>query len=160
MKSFNLEKFRKDQKMTQKQVAIIVGCGQSFISAIENGQDKMPNTWVKILEKEFNIANISDYMTDIKPEGDSMVAENNIGTAITGKDINVNPDISEITKMMEARDGLVRDIMKSRDESMISKDKQIEKLFEQNDRLLTSLERLIDQMDRRLALIEGAHKVK
>lgn len=158
MKEFNLEKFRKCQKMTQKQIAAIVGCGQSFISAIENGQDKMPVTWITLLEEKLDISDIGDYMTDVIAENDNVVSENNIGTAITGKDINVNPCISEITRMMETRDSLVRDIMKSRDESMTSKDKQIEKLFEQNDRLLTSLERVIDQMDRRLSMMEDTHR--
>jgi transcriptional regulator with XRE-family HTH domain len=39
---FDLKGFRKDRKMSQKQISEILGIGTSFISQIETGKDPMP----------------------------------------------------------------------------------------------------------------------
>jgi transcriptional regulator with XRE-family HTH domain len=40
---FDLKGFRKDRKMSQKQISEILGIGTSFISQIETGKDPMPS---------------------------------------------------------------------------------------------------------------------
>ena len=42
--SFDLKKFRKEKRLSQKELANILGIGQSFVSQIENGKDPMPET--------------------------------------------------------------------------------------------------------------------
>lgn len=39
---FDLKGFRKDRKLSQKQISEIIGIGTSFISQIETGKDPMP----------------------------------------------------------------------------------------------------------------------
>lgn len=40
---FDLKGFRKDRKLSQKQISDILGIGTSFISQIETGKDPMPS---------------------------------------------------------------------------------------------------------------------
>ena len=41
---FDLKKFRKEKGLSQKELANILGIGQSFVSQIENGKDPMPDS--------------------------------------------------------------------------------------------------------------------
>ena len=50
---FNLRIFRKQKGLTQKQIASFLGVGQSFVSQIESGKDKMPDEYVPILIDKF-----------------------------------------------------------------------------------------------------------
>jgi predicted transcriptional regulator len=61
MKLFDLKQFRKDKKITQNDLTIILNCKQSFISAVESGRRTLPKDKIKILESKFG--DISDYIT-------------------------------------------------------------------------------------------------
>lgn len=46
---FDLRRFRKDKGLSQKDLAYILGIGQSFISQIETGKDSMPDEYYGLL---------------------------------------------------------------------------------------------------------------
>jgi len=50
MYTIDLKKFRKDNGLKQSDVALYFACDQSFISQIENGKSKIPDSYIsKIL---------------------------------------------------------------------------------------------------------------
>lgn len=65
----DLKRLRKEKKITQKELAQLLSCGQSFIASVENGRRDLSPTKIEILEREFG--NICSYITndieEIKP---------------------------------------------------------------------------------------------
>lgn len=59
---FDLKKFRKKFKLTQTDVAFILGCGQSNIAAIEKNGKSLNDEQIKTLESKYG--DISDYISD------------------------------------------------------------------------------------------------
>lgn len=58
---FDLKRFRKEKKISQKALAEELGVVQSFISQMENGKDPIPDTVMAKLVDLYDIQNISDY---------------------------------------------------------------------------------------------------
>ena len=46
---FDLKRFRKDNKLTQEEMADILSCGQAFISHVEKGIKDLPQDKMNIL---------------------------------------------------------------------------------------------------------------
>ncbi len=61
---FDLRTFRADHKVSQKELAERFGRPQSFLSAIEHGKRSAPPALLDALAREFNVDNISDYLSD------------------------------------------------------------------------------------------------
>lgn len=59
---FNLKKFRKDFKLTQTDVAFILGCGQPNIAAIEKDGKSISDSQLSMLEEKFG--DLGYYKTD------------------------------------------------------------------------------------------------
>jgi phage repressor protein C with HTH and peptisase S24 domain len=51
--NFDLRRFRKDKGLSQKDLASILGIGQSFISQIETGKDSMPEEYYNLLTEKY-----------------------------------------------------------------------------------------------------------
>lgn len=51
--NFDLRRFRKDNGLSQKDLALILGIGQSFISQIETGKDSMPEEYYDLLTGKY-----------------------------------------------------------------------------------------------------------
>lgn len=66
----DLKRLRIEKGITQKELAELLSCGQSFIANVENGRRELPPVKMEILEKEFG--NICSYITndieEIKPK--------------------------------------------------------------------------------------------
>jgi transcriptional regulator with XRE-family HTH domain len=58
---FDLKGFRKDRKMSQKQISEIIGIGTSFISQIETGKDPMPAYIPEKLAEAFGKSEVEKY---------------------------------------------------------------------------------------------------
>lgn len=56
---FDLKRFRKDNNLTQNEIADILSCGQAFISHVEKGIKDLPQDKRLILEERFG--NICSY---------------------------------------------------------------------------------------------------
>ena len=65
----DLKRLRKEKRITQKELAQLLSCGQSFIANVENGRRDLPPVKIEILERKFG--NICSYITndieEIKP---------------------------------------------------------------------------------------------
>ena len=65
----DLKRLRKEKGITQKELAQLLSCGQSFIANVENGRRDLQPVKIEILERKFG--NICSYITndieEIKP---------------------------------------------------------------------------------------------
>ena len=59
--TLNIRQIRSDYKLSQKDIANIVGCRQGFVSQVENGVDPMPSEWAKKIADSLNISDIQKY---------------------------------------------------------------------------------------------------
>jgi len=57
---FDIEKFIKEKKITQKELANVLGVSQPFISQIKDGKRELPSNKKKLLKKKFG--DISAYI--------------------------------------------------------------------------------------------------
>lgn len=55
----DLKRLRKEKGITQKELAQLLSCGQSFIANVENGRRDLPPVKIEILERKFG--NICSY---------------------------------------------------------------------------------------------------
>lgn len=49
----DLKRLRKEKGITQKELAQLLSCGQSFIANVENGRRDLPPVKIEILERKF-----------------------------------------------------------------------------------------------------------
>ena len=61
---FDLKGFRKDRKLSQKQISEVLGIGTSFISQIETGKDPMPSYVPDKLAATFGKEEVDKYFRD------------------------------------------------------------------------------------------------
>lgn len=109
MKQIDLQKLRKDNKISQKQLAEILNVPQSFISQIENKKDPMPAYWPQLLIDKLNISDISVYEVEESPQ--ATIVNNQNGTSVFN-------DLDKFIMLMKSRDELFRDIVKEKDEQI------------------------------------------
>lgn len=133
---FDLKRFRKDNKLTQEEMADILSCGQAFISHVEKGIKDLPQDKMNILEERYG----------------------NICSYISGNITSVNREQKQPKKMEEVStdakdllfagaDAFSRQIIQMMNEKLIApysmlveKDKEIERLNREIGRLEARLE--------------------
>lgn len=62
-----LEEFREAKRLSQDELAEMVGCGKSKISKLENGQQVLNLRWAKILAPALG-RNPLDFFPDLRPD--------------------------------------------------------------------------------------------
>lgn len=134
MEVVDLYRIRKDKKKTQKDIALIVDCKQSFISQIENGQSFVPEGWIPILVEALGIENIGDYITYISDEKNSANA-NNGGTAVSGNrnkvtnGVTADPNIDKLLNEISEQRKMYASHMDRLFAQLEKRDEQIDKLI-------------------------------
>lgn len=114
MKRIDLQRIRKEKKLSQKQIAEILNVPQSFISQVENMKSPMPEYWISILVDKLNISDISNYEVELEEQ-------------IISQGFN---DIDKFMELLKSRDSVFREIVQKKDEQI--------------DRLLTIIENMKD----------------
>lgn len=61
-KTFDLKKFRAEKKLTQKQLAHVLGVEQSFLSNVERGVSPFPDNQIETLAHHYG--DLSSYITN------------------------------------------------------------------------------------------------
>lgn len=138
----DLKRLRKEKGITQKELAQLLSCGQSFIANVENGRRDLPPVKIEILEKKFgNIAVITNNIEEIKP--------------IENKPKTIAPKQHSQTEKMEVStdilfagaDAFSRQLIQLMNEKLIApysmiteKEKEIERLNREIGRLEALLE--------------------
>lgn len=70
MARFDISRLRKENGMSQSELANLLQMTQSFLSAIENGKSPLPIEKEGRLCEIFSLPNLNDYAIDRKSEGD------------------------------------------------------------------------------------------
>lgn len=120
---FDLKRFRREKKISQQDFASAMECGQSFISQIENGKDRMPDTWIDKIANIYNVTNIEEYIIP------NNILENQVyyggdQSNINGDNINGN----NVTVNKSNTDKLL-DLLASKESALIKAQEQIDKLL-------------------------------
>lgn len=104
MKVFDLKGFRKDKKITQKEIAEIFACNQNFISRIESGIRPLPADKMEILQSVYG--DISEYYKEDLEPNDSHTNTVNISRdsvkvgGDVGGSIRQGGDLSEVVEKL------------------------------------------------------------
>ena len=123
MLQFDLQRIRKEQKITQLVLSQMIGYPQSFISKIERGTASAPVALIKKVQEVFGIENIEPYVKDdlqIKEEA----MRNALGIEAPPEPMAKKDREAKLFEMLERRDA------------------RIEKLEAENDRLRQELDEL------------------
>lgn len=139
MQRFDLKRFRLDRKLTQKELAEILMCKQSYISNIENGIKPISKEKLDILQSKFG--DISKYYSGISPKQNTVLKE------ATPEDF-----------MFAGADAFSRQVVKMMNDKLIApygmlveKDKEIERL----NRLIGRLQNEIEELKKGSAQTEN-----
>lgn len=132
MKIFDLKAFRRDNGITQAELAVFFGCNQNFISRIEGGIRSIPADKLEILEAKYG--DISKYYRERPSQKIGNINSGSNSNEPVAAHPNEAASGSElIVRMMNEKQiapyGLLED-----------KDKQIERLNRQIGRLEAELE--------------------
>ncbi len=73
MEIFDLKRFRRDNRLTQTQIANLFGCKQSYISDIERFRRPMPEAYMKILLDRFNAEEVKTYYIEHSIQNPNLV---------------------------------------------------------------------------------------
>lgn len=126
MQSFDLKQFRKDNNLTQKDLADLFECNQVFISRIEKGERQIPPDKMVILQSKYG--NITSYYKELA-EGVSVPEATPQDLLFTGADVFSRQIIQMMNEKLIAPYSLV-----------VEKDKEIEKLNREIGKLQAQLE--------------------
>lgn len=110
MKRIDLQRLRKESKISQKELAKMLNVPQSFISQVETGKDPMPEYWPQMLIDNLNISDISVYEIEENDPVPTFINSQN-GTSVFN-------DIDKFIDLMKSRDELFRDVVKEKDEQI------------------------------------------
>lgn len=134
----DLKRLRKENGITQKELAQLLSCGQSFIANVENGRRDLPPVKIEILERKFG--NICSYITnDIEENKPKTIAPKQHSQT---EKMEVSTDI-----LFAGADAFSRQLIQLMNEKLIApysmiteKEKEIERLNREIGRLEALLE--------------------
>lgn len=134
----DLKRLRKEKGITQKELAQLLSCGQSFIANVENGRRDLPPVKIEILERKFG--NICSYITnDIEENKPKTIAPKQHSQT---EKMEVSTDI-----LFAGADAFSRQLIQLMNEKLIApysmiteKEKEIERLNREIGRLEALLE--------------------
>lgn len=135
----DLKRLRKEKGITQKELAQLLSCGQSFIANVENGRRDLPPVKIEILERKFG--NICSYITND-------IEEENKPKTIAPKQHSQTEKMEVSTDILFAgADAFSRQLIQLMNEKLIApysmiteKEKEIERLNREIGRLEALLE--------------------
>lgn len=140
MKVFDLQRFLKEKKYTQKELAGLLSCTQPYLSAILSGKKQFSEEKLKLIISYFG--DINDYMIEIE----------NSPTPLNSPPVKYNQK-EEVIINRE-----ILDLLKSQTDAILSQQRTIEKMVDdkasQSDTIL-SQQRIIEKMlDKKTAVLK------
>lgn len=128
MEVFDLKRFRGDKNITQDQLTLILGCKQSFISAVEKGKKKLSDDKISLLKDKYG--DLSGYITK----------ENNSHDEASVANLEEKDTTLLIVQMMNNRLIAPFSLIEDRDREIARLNKEIAKLSRETGRLEAQLE--------------------
>lgn len=129
MERFDLQRFRKDKNLTQKDLTDVLSCSQPFISSVEKGNRPLPHEMMVILQSKYGY--VDDYIIN----------------EITEETDEIRTNMESLDVFPAGADVFSRQIIKMMNEKLIApysllaeKDKEIERLNREIGKLKAQLE--------------------
>lgn len=138
---FDLQRIRKEKKVTQSELAKMTSYPQGFISEIENGKASAPEAFINKVAEIFNIAEIKGYIK----EDSNLSASKEKDSNVNEKDSNVIAKNSKLPplEIQSTKEDYEITISKAMFttiiDSLLKKDKKIEELELENQLLKKQL---------------------
>lgn len=140
MARFDIARLRKENGMSQGELASLLQINQSFLSAIENGKSPLPMEKEGRLCEIFNIKNLNDYAIGIDKE-----AENRSVNDMTDSDL-FNQLLSRFHKQAHSSES--EHHHHDHHERIEELQFQVNRLFDRNELLMQRNDRLAEENDR------------
>lgn len=131
---FDLQRIRKEKKVTQRELAEMTSYPQGFISEIENGKASAPEAFINKVAEIFNIAEIKSYIK----EDSNLSASKEKDSNVIAKDSKFPPLEIQSTKE-DCEITISKAMFTTIIDSLLKKDKKIEELELENQLLKKQL---------------------
>lgn len=147
MPRFDISRLRKENGMSQSELANLLQMTQSFLSAIENGKSPLPIDKEERLCEIFGLENLKEYMLDKKPE----TSDKNL-TDMTDSDL-FNQLLSRFHKQAHSAES--EHHHHDHHQKIDTLQHKVETLFNRNDALMLRNDNLSADNDRLRSEIDG-----
>lgn len=147
MPRYDISRLRKENGMSQNELANLLQMTQSFLSAIENGKSPLPIEKEDRLCEIFGLNNLNDYVADKRPES----SQKNF-TDMTDSDL-FNQLLSRFHKQAHSEES--EHHHHDHHQRIDELQQKIDSLFARNDALMQRNDRLNEDNDRLRAEIDS-----
>ena len=128
---FDLQRIRKEKKVTQRELAEMTSYPQGFISEIETGKASAPEAFINKVAELFNISDIEGYIQDVPNVSVRKENKSKKAAEITQKILNhstLPPLEIRTTKDDPNEMTITKSMFTTIIDSLLKKDKKIEEL--------------------------------
>ena len=108
---FDLKRFRKDRKLTQKQICDALDYTQGFVSSMENGHDAIPDGFITKLCEVYDLSDPNIYMCPVKSNSNEAA-----GMANDAMILHLIKQNEMLHSMLIEKDKTIDELRKERDE--------------------------------------------
>ncbi|MFR9546048.1 MAG: helix-turn-helix transcriptional regulator [Rikenellaceae bacterium] len=127
-KVFDIKRFRKDNKISQVELAEILSCEQSYISNIERGIKALSPDKIDVLRLKYG--DISGYITKSNRPSFSAQAQNgSTAVAGNGNKVGADPNFDKLLNEMSEQRKMYASQMDKMFAQLERRDEQIDKLI-------------------------------
>ena len=105
-RDIDLQRIRKDHKITQQRLAVLTKYPQSFISQVENRRVSVPGAFLKVLMKVLDIQDLEPYYLPTPEE----VEAQNINKALEDKAMGMQATINRLLDLIERQEQRIREL--------------------------------------------------
>lgn len=105
-RDIDLQRIRKDHKITQQRLAVLTKYPQSFISQVENRRVSVPGAFLKVLMKVLDIQDLEPYYLPTPEE----VEAQNMNKAFDDSAKGMQATINRLLDFIERQEGRIREL--------------------------------------------------
>lgn len=105
-RDIDLQRIRKDHKITQQRLAVLTKYPQSFISQVENRRVSVPGAFLKVLMKVLDIQDLEPYYLPTPEE----VEAQNMNKALEDKANGMQATINRLLDLIERQEKRIREL--------------------------------------------------
>ena len=105
-RDIDLQRIRKDHKITQQRLAVLTKYPQSFISQVENRRVSVPGAFLKVLMKVLDIQDLEPYYLPTPEE----VEAQNMNKALEDKANGMQATINRLLDLIERQEQRIREL--------------------------------------------------
>ena len=105
-RDIDLQRIRKDHKITQQRLAVLTKYPQSFISQVENRRVSVPGAFLKVLMQVLDIQDLEPYYLPTPEE----VEAQNMNKALEDKANGMQATINRLLDLIERQEKRIREL--------------------------------------------------